>query len=228
MRVQWGLAVLTAGAVAAQQSPAAGSTGQSGSDELTPADIQNRKILGYLGWVWMSLFAAFLAYQLALILIRHVRTIACLNNDTQRFFTTSSPMYGDLKKHVLDAPLFGKRHNREFRLSSAVNIGTLPTRLQTLLLGGYLGMNVAYCVVSIDWSGEKKTVVSALRNRTGILAVLNMLPLFLFAGRNNPLVRTLGISFDTFNLMHRWIGRIVVLESLAHTVAWTINKVDAG
>lgn len=109
-----------------------------------------------------------------------------------------------------------------------MNVGTLPTRLQSLLLIGYLGMNVAYCVVSIDWSGEKKTVLSGLRNRTGILAVLNMLPLFLFAGRNNPLVRMLGISFDTFNLMHRWIGRIVVLESLAHTVAWTINKVDAG
>jgi hypothetical protein len=39
------------------------------------------------------------------------------------------------------------------------------------------------------------------------------------AGRNNPLISLLGMSFDQFNLLHRWLGRIVVLEALAHTVA---------
>lgn len=40
------------------------------------------------------------------------------------------------------------------------------------------------------------------------------------AGRNNPLINWLNLSFDTFNLLHRWFGRIVVLEAIAHTVAW--------
>lgn len=40
------------------------------------------------------------------------------------------------------------------------------------------------------------------------------------AGRNNPLIRWLGISFDTFNLLHRWFGRIVVLEAVCHTLAF--------
>lgn len=39
------------------------------------------------------------------------------------------------------------------------------------------------------------------------------------AGRNNPLITLLGVSFDQFNLLHRWFGRIAVLEGLAHTVA---------
>lgn len=39
------------------------------------------------------------------------------------------------------------------------------------------------------------------------------------AGRNNPLISLLNMSFDQFNLLHRWLGRIVVLEALAHTVA---------
>lgn len=42
-------------------------------------------------------------------------------------------------------------------------------------------------------------------------------------GRNNPLIQMLGISFDTFNLLHRWFGRIVILEALAHTLAWMAN-----
>lgn len=42
------------------------------------------------------------------------------------------------------------------------------------------------------------------------------------AGRNNILINWLNISFDTFNLLHRWFGRIVVLEAVAHTVAWML------
>lgn len=66
-------------------------------------------------------------------------------------------------------------------------------------------MNIAFCVVSIHWSGGN--VATEIRNRTGVLSVMNMLPLFLLAGRNNPLIKLLDISFDTYNLMHRWIGR---------------------
>lgn len=43
--------------------------------------------------------------------------------------------------------------------------------------------------------------------------------MFLLAGRNNPLIPLLGISFDTYNLLHRWFGRIVILEAIAHTIA---------
>lgn len=52
-----------------------------------------------------------------------------------------------------------------------------------------------------------------------------MLPLWLLAARNNPLISWTGISFDTYNLVHRWLGRIVVLEALTHAIAWIIKKV---
>ena len=54
------------------------------------------------------------------------------------------------------------------------------------------------------------------------------------AGRNNPLVPLLGISFDTYNLLHRWLGRIVVLESVLHSLAhfansgWTMQSLQAA
>ena len=48
------------------------------------------------------------------------------------------------------------------------------------------------------------------------------------AGRNNPLIKLLDVSFDTWNLLHRWLGRIVVLESLAHTICWMVGKVHTG
>jgi hypothetical protein len=46
------------------------------------------------------------------------------------------------------------------------------------------------------------------------------------AARNNPLINWLNLSFDTFNLLHRWTGRIVVLEALTHTIAWAASTVS--
>ncbi|PHH65768.1 hypothetical protein CDD81_1495 [Ophiocordyceps australis] len=131
-----------------------------------------------------------------------------------------------LKKHLIYAPLFNKRHNREFRLSSAVNVGTLPSRLHSLLLLLYLASNVVYMFL-LNWNVPNKFAACAeLRGRSGTLAMVNMVPLIIFAGRNNPLIPMLKISFDTYNLLHRWVGRIVVAEVIIHTVAWAIPAVS--
>lgn len=128
----------------------------------------------------------------------------------------------NLKKHLIYAPLWNKRHNREFRLSSAINIGTLPSRLHFILLFLYLGSNIAYMFV-LNWANKNRySFCAELRGRSGTLALVNMIPLIIFAGRNNPLITLLKISFDTYNLLHRWMGRIVVIESVIHTIAWAI------
>lgn len=205
---------------------------------------QNNRIQWYLGYVWAATVAAMFTYRVLVTGLRYVRTLACLENEKQHYFVNPHPGFASLRRNIIDAPLFHRRHNREFNLSAAVNMGTLPGRLQTLyLLGssimnsccpsgllltsalGYLAMNIAFCVVSIHWSGGN--VATEIRNRTGVLSVMNMLPLFLLAGRNNPLIKLLDISFDTYNLMHRWIGRIVVLEAVAHTAAWMASKIIA-
>jgi ferredoxin-NADP reductase len=54
------------------------------------------------------------------------------------------------------------------------------------------------------------------------------IPLFIMASRNNPLIAWCNMSFDTFNLLHRWFGRIVALESIAHFVAWAAATVHKG
>lgn len=89
-------------------------------------------------------------------------------------------------------------------------------------------MNVTLSVAGIEWNGTRAAALSHLRNRTGTLSVINMIPLVVLAGRNNPLISLLSISFDNFNLVHRWFGRIVVLQALAHSVAEVINVVEQG
>lgn len=134
-----------------------------------------------------------------------------------------------LKKHIIYAPLGHKRHTREIRLSSAMNVGTLPSRFQTILIAIYLSSNLIYMFI-LDWDNENRYAFCAeLRGRSGTLALVNMVPLIIMAGRNNPLIPLLQISFDTYNLLHRWMGRVVVIECAIHTIAWSIPAVaDLG
>jgi hypothetical protein len=173
----------------------------------------------------LGCFAALpLLYRFSSVIYSQIRLLVSLNTENQRFFATpSSEWIPWVKKHILYSPLFRVRHNREFQLSAAVNVGTLPTRFQSFFLVGYVASNIIFCTYKLDYA-DVTTMLGQLRNRTGVMSTVNMVPLFILAGRNNPLINLLGISFDTFNLIHRWLGRIVVLEALAHTLAWMVAK----
>ena len=199
---------------------AAGGGGGHGYAPNPEAEAVHEQLSHYLLLVLGVISSALLLWRFGTIFFKYMRTIACLNNDRQRYFARADGRMSWFKKNVLYAPIFSQRHNREFQLSRAINVGTLPTRLQLFFLIGYFATNVAFCVLTIDFSKDYSSVARLVRNRTGVLSTVNMVPLFLLAGRNNPLIALLGISFDTYNLVHRWLGRIVALEALAHTVAF--------
>lgn len=98
-------------------------------------------------------------------------------------------------------------------------MGILPSRLQSLLLTGIIIMEAVLCAYGIEWHGPIMTLLQHLGNRAGTLAVVNLIPLVVLAGRNNPLIGLLNISYESFNLMHRWFGRIVVALAVTHGTA---------
>lgn len=215
-------------ATTGQTTTAAAAAAGGGGDE-DAAEVLNADLANYLYIICGAMAAAILLWRVGYVVVRRLRTMSALHSDTQRYFAAESWKFAWTKRELVYAPVSRKRHNREMQLSSAVNIGTLPTRLQLVFLAGYVGVNIAYSVMDISFSSS--SAASTLRNRTGVLATVNMVPLFLMAGRNNPLINLLGMSFDTFNLLHRWFGRIVALEALAHTLAWLIpqaQKADFG
>ncbi|KAL9021499.1 MAG: hypothetical protein Q9185_001292 [Variospora sp. 1 TL-2023] len=128
-----------------------------------------------------------------------------------------------LKKNLVYAALRKKRHNRNLQVGR-LNMGTIPSRFHTLLLTLYILSNVAYCCLLNFKSCNKSALLAELRGRTGHLAFVNMMPLMIFAGRNNAFIPLLRVSFDTFNILHRWIGRLVVVEAIVHTGAWMAVK----
>ena len=159
--------------------------------------------------------------------LRHLFSLSATREQQSFWSRNRSSLWPNVKRHLLYAPLGKKRHNREMQLSSAINIGTLPSRFHATLLVLYVVCNIAYCA-ALDYGQPRARTIAELRGRSGSLAVVNMVPLFVLAGRNNPLIRLLRVSFDTYNLLHRWMGRIVVAEALVHTAAWAANQISAS
>ncbi|EXJ53678.1 uncharacterized protein A1O5_13130 [Cladophialophora psammophila CBS 110553] len=177
--------------------------------------------------LWLSIIAALtivFALRLSQLFVSYIRNIYCMTTEKpsqQNYYGVDHfRIWSWLKKHIIYAPLWKKRHNREFQLSGAVNYGTLPSRIHSLLLFIYAVTNLIYCLL-LDWGNPQKGALYAeLRGRSGILATVNMIPLIVLAARNNLAIPILRVSFDTFNLFHRWIGRLVAALSAIHFFAW--------
>ena len=203
-------------------------TGPGAAAAIAASNVNNTLYASYVLIVLASFAGALLFYRLAESSHRYVRAIACLGNEKQSFFQVPRQWYAFLKQHIIYAPLFRTRHHRELWLFKGWSVGILPTRFQSLFLAAVIAMNVTFCAFGIEWGqGPSQAMLNHLRNRTGTIAVVNMIPLVLMAGRNNPLISLLGMSYDSFNMMHRWLGRIIAAEAVAHTVAFLLKEVIA-
>ncbi|KAI9930646.1 hypothetical protein MW887_011401 [Aspergillus wentii] len=185
-------------------------------DKLAHYALLSLGCLAVLIYVWKAVFH----------FNAHLRRLNTFSNSDQKYFLIPNTTLARIKNHLLYAPLFHTRHNREFQLSRAINMGTLPSRLHGLVIIGILSMNITLCLVTTPYGKSEATVSKIILNRTGTMATVNLIPLVLMAGRNNPLVGLLGVPFDTWNLIHRWLGRIVVLEAVAHALADVIPRVQ--
>ncbi|KAL2802717.1 ferric reductase like transmembrane component-domain-containing protein [Aspergillus granulosus] len=160
-----------------------------------------------------------------LIQLQHRRRLqAIIRGENQAKFARRSGLIACLNRHVFYAPILSTRHSREFRLGKA-HMGTLPLRIETILLTGYIGINFAFFFSLIDWWKDYQELLYQLKYAAGHLAVMNTPGLVLTAGRNNPLIPLLGIQFDTFNLIHRWVGRLIVVGAIVHTACVVVGKI---
>jgi hypothetical protein len=122
------------------------------------AELYNFQFFSWLLIVFAALAGFFIIYRIIMSTIRYLRTLVNLNNETQRYFAAPNGLWANIKKHLLNAPLFKVRHSREYTLGS-FNMGVTPTRFQTLFIALYVGMNIAFCVSLLIFSILKLTLM---------------------------------------------------------------------
>lgn len=81
-------------------------------------------------------------------------------------------------------------------------------------------------VASAPGKFNTRTGLGGFSDRIGVLAYA-LTPLTVaLAGRESILSLITGIPYQHFNFMHRWTGRIIYVQSVLHTIGWTIIEAN--
>ncbi|PGH27483.1 hypothetical protein AJ80_00723 [Polytolypa hystricis UAMH7299] len=124
---------------------------------------------------------------------------------------------------------WGKRHR------VPVTGGMVPTRGQSLYIFLISVLNIVLLLApyvinqpqaSFESTGMQK--LSIIGNRAGVMAMGNVVALFLFAARNNVLLYMADWSYSTYILLHRWLGYWAVIHTVIHSFMLLANYVIKG
>ncbi|KAJ8100517.1 ferric reductase like transmembrane component-domain-containing protein [Lipomyces tetrasporus] len=134
------------------------------------------------------------------------------------------------RKYVTLPAAFGGKHITSIKWRN-VGIASVPIRWQFVAVFVLFSLDVIFLFVDMWVTDTPNTVyytndIMTARNigdRAAILTLSQLPVLFLFGGRNNILMFYTGWSFDTFNVFHKWLGRIILMNMSIH--GWTFTHV---
>jgi hypothetical protein len=131
-----------------------------------------------------------------------------------------------IRRHLILSPSFNHRH------STTVHFGSwwtfhVPLRLHSLIVLIFGIMNTIFLFIDHTMhfpNFESKSYLWAedVAMRSSFMACYMMPLVFLFGGRNNFFLWITGWSLEVFNVFHRWIARIMVIDLFIHGVAYSI------
>lgn len=108
------------------------------------------------------------------------------------------------------------------------------TRLQVFILATLTIYLAIFSFISIwykDWMTpvkgydnlyQRRSWLGAWSDRVGTLAYALTPFSILLASRESILSLLTGVPYQSFNFLHRWLGWIIAIQALAHTIGWTI------
>ncbi|KHN97977.1 Flavoprotein transmembrane component [Metarhizium album ARSEF 1941] len=108
------------------------------------------------------------------------------------------------------------------------------TRLQVVvlaLLSGYLAVWSFLGISYRTWVTPVKNMPGVYNTRTGLgpwsdrvgVVAYALTPLSVLLSSRESLLSVLtGVPYQSFNFLHRWLGYIILLQSLLHTVGWLV------
>mgnify|MGYP001030045225 FL=1 len=133
------------------------------------------------------------------------------------------------RKHIGLTATFSKSKSKEVSIMGWFLLGTIPSRLESIILGGFFVVTIAVCAVNIHHipNNPKEPIMAEelcdlIATRTGIVTLYLVPLLVLFAGRNNFMQWLTGWKFSTYMMYHRWISRVCLALVFIHGVTYTV------
>lgn len=131
-----------------------------------------------------------------------------------------------LRKNIMLPATFGQRHSQPHYAGPYTFV--MPTRAQSLILVVYFIANFViylpnYPIIEPTEGATSKAgqLCRLISNRAGVYATFQFPFLLLFGGRNNFFIWITGWPLDYFNVLHKWIGRGVMVNLFIHGVTYS-------
>lgn len=106
--------------------------------------------------------------------------------------------------------------------------GLVPTKLESLLVLGFFllhGFLVCYNYKIDPYNCISKSYqaqwLRQIADRTGVLSFAHLPLIIIFSARNNILEHLTGFKYTTFIVLHKWIGRSMVIDAVVHGIAYS-------
>ena len=84
---------------------------------------------------------------------------------------------------------------------------TSLTRFHGIIITIYVVINIVCAAIGVS-------NLTQISTRLGTLALINVMPLML--GRTNAFVDILRLNLSTYGIIHRWVGRVALIQGLVH------------
>ncbi|KAF6833311.1 ferric reductase transmembrane component 4 [Colletotrichum plurivorum] len=117
-------------------------------------------------------------------------------------------------------------------------LGNVPTIGQGLFIATLVTLNIVFLAVGyktlypdhvFQWyTNRYQELMAYFMWRTGVLAFCQMPVLFLFSSRNNILFWLTNWTQSTYKLLHRWIARLFLFQTLLHSTLALVLYQNTG
>ncbi|KAK1057995.1 hypothetical protein LTR74_013763 [Friedmanniomyces endolithicus] len=128
------------------------------------------------------------------------------------------------KRRWLSTDITSKPLQHLFGRVSRLQLLILSILLAYLLLFSLLGITYRTWLTPIPASPlhNTRTTLGGFADRLGALASALTPFTVLLAMRESVLSLVTGVPYQHFNFLHRWTGRVIFVQAVVHTVAWTV------
>jgi predicted ferric reductase len=130
--------------------------------------------------------------------------------------------------------IFGTYHDRPLPFL----LGNVPTIGQSFYISVLVILNIVFLAAGYEtlypdremqwYTDHYQELMAYFMWRTGVLAFCHMPILFLFSSRNNVLLWLTNWSHSTYMLLHRWVARLFLVQTLLHSILALILYKNTG
>ncbi|KAK7998905.1 ferric reductase like transmembrane component-domain-containing protein [Apiospora marii] len=184
--------------------------------------------LVYSGILWAVVGGILLIWAFGRKLWPSRRADEVLVLDSERFIATTMTRGSRIKRTVASLV-------RSYLLPDSVrSVFGRTTRLQVLILAVFAIYLLIFSLVGLvyeTWITPVKKMPGVYSTRSslgpwsdriGILAYALTPFSIMLSSRESVLSLLTGVPYQSFNFLHRWLGYIICIQGLLHTISWTV------